>query len=346
MFTIGPTSGIDLPPARTPVGPVPSHRRYHVRKVAVGLLGLSLTATGLAFGPSASAAPQPKLPAAAPAAAEPQALKDELPNKLEEKRRALRQQGLSDVLSGAARPRSATAARSSRSARPARPARAGANARTAAGSGQQTKDQYVELEPRADRQDLRDPGRVRQRAAPELPGPGHRPGHRRARPRSTVRCTTRSPSPTGRWTTPPSGRPDYSAGLLPPALLRHQPGRRVAQAVLRGPVLGSLQRRRRGHRLGQGQVQRGPLRPHPKRLPRARCAHVCTNTWALVRDAANQWVADQKAAGPDRRADRRRAEVVRPVGPLRLRRRRQLQRAGRLHRPLPDRPRRRRPGRR
>ena len=38
--------------------------------------------------------------------------------------------------------------------------------------------------------------------------------------------------------------------------------------------------------------------------------------------------------------------VVRPVGPLRLRRRRQLQRARRLHRPLPDRPRGRRPGRR
>ena len=50
--------------------------------------------------------------------------------------------------------------------------------------------------------------------------------------------------------------------------------------------------------------------------------------------------------GPHRRADHGRPEVVRPVGPLRLRRRRQLQRAGRLHRPLPDRPRRRRPGRR
>ncbi len=28
------------------------------------------------------------------------------------------------------------------------------------------------------------------------------------------------------------------------------------------------------------------------------CAsNVCSNTWALVRDAANQWVADQEAAG-------------------------------------------------
>ena len=50
--------------------------------------------------------------------------------------------------------------------------------------------------------------------------------------------------------------------------------------------------------------------------------------------------------GPHRRADQGRPGVLRPVGPLRLRRRRQLQRARRLHRPLPDRPRRWRPGRR
>ena len=44
--------------------------------------------------------------------------------------------------------------------------------------------------------------------------------------------------------------------------------------------------------------------------------------------------------GPHRRADQGGPRPVRPVGPLRLRRRRQLQRARRLHRPLPDRPRR------
>ena len=34
-----------------------------------------------------------------------------------------------------------------------------------------------------------------------------------------------------------------------------------------------------------------------ERPPARRCAHVCNNTWDLVRDAANQWVADQKAQG-------------------------------------------------
>ena len=71
----------------------------------------------------------------------------------------------------------------------------------------------------------------------------------------------------------------------------------------------------------------------------------CDNTWDLVKDGMNQWVADQEAAGRSAR-DRRRAGDLRRVGPLRLRRRRRLQRARRLHRPHPDRARGRRPGRR
>ena len=73
---------------------------------------------------------------------------------------------------------------------------------------------------------------------------------------------------------------------------------------------------------------------------------VCDNTWELVRDAANAWVADQEAQGKTPGADHRDARRVRPVGPLRLRLRRRLQRARRVHRPLPDRALRRRPGRR
>ena len=73
---------------------------------------------------------------------------------------------------------------------------------------------------------------------------------------------------------------------------------------------------------------------------------ICANAWDLVRDGVNEWVADQKAQGRTDAADQGRPGAVRPVGPLRLRRRRQLQRARRLHRPLPDRARRRRRGRR
>src|SRR4051794_27796155 len=146
IFTIGPTRGTNSP-ARTPVGPVPSHRRYHVRKVAVGLLGLSLTATGLVVGTTASAAPTPKLPAAAPSVGEPAQVDHDLPNPLEEKRRALRQEGLSEVLSGKAKAQKingSTVVKVGRSAAGAAGA-VGADARAArAGNGQ--KDQYVELQ--------------------------------------------------------------------------------------------------------------------------------------------------------------------------------------------------------
>lgn len=62
-----------------------------------------------------------------------------------------------------------------------------------------------------------------------------------------------------------------------------------------------------------------------------------TGAWYAVQDGVNAWVAEREAAERHRRRDQGGAGRVRPVGPLRLRRRRRLQRVGRLHRPLPDR---------
>ena len=62
---------------------------------------------------------------------------------------------------------------------------------------------------------------------------------------------------------------------------------------------------------------------------------VCARTWLFVRDSVNAWYAEQVAAGKTEGADRGRSGEVRRLGPLRLRRRRQLRRARRLHRPLP-----------
>ena len=76
-----------------------------MRKVAVGLLGLSLAATtsfalsGVAYG---QAPKQAK--AAAPSVSEPQQVSDELSNPLESKRRELRQAALEDVIAGRAKP--------------------------------------------------------------------------------------------------------------------------------------------------------------------------------------------------------------------------------------------------
>ena len=62
---------------------------------------------------------------------------------------------------------------------------------------------------------------------------------------------------------------------------------------------------------------------------------------AFIRDSADAWYASQLGGQVRRPRSTPYLVAVRPVGPLRLRRRRRLQRARRLHRPLPGRARRR-----
>ena len=163
-----------------------------------------------------------------------------------------------------------------------------------------------------------------------------------ARLASTARCATRSPSPTAPWTTPRSGS-------------RLQPRRTSGRPYFGSAGVESLKTYYETQSSGQFSVSGTvtnwvKVRYNEARYGRSNgfpCAGiVCSNTWELVRDAANQWYADQIAAGRTPSRGQRRARDLRQVGPLRLRRRRQLQRARRLHRPLPDRARRRRPGRR
>ena len=102
--------------------------------------------------------------------------------------------------------------------------------------------------------------------------------------------------------------------------------------VLQGAVLRPLHVQRRRHRLGEGAVQRGALRPNT-------CgSNVCSTSGPDPR-RDQPWVADQMADGKTPAQIKAVPGHVRRLGSLRLRRRRQLRRAGRLHRPLPDRPR-------
>ena len=198
---------------------------------------------------------------------------------------------------------------------------------------------------REDGQDLRRPRRVRERAAPELPGSGHGSEHCRGRRAFDGPLHNQIPEPDRTKDNKTIWQANYNRGALPGAVLRDGRRRRLAQEVVRAPVVGPLQRRRHGHRLGEGPLQRGALRPQ-QRLP-VRQLGLQQHAASLIRDAINAWVdrPEGGAARPTRRSPTD-AQVLRPVGPQRLRPRRQLQRAGRLHRPLPDRPRRRRPGRR
>ncbi|WP_089018077.1 immune inhibitor A domain-containing protein [Micromonospora coriariae] len=256
----------------------------------MGLLGLSLTATGLAFGPSASAAPQPKLPTAAPSVAEPAYADHDLPNPLEDKRRALRQEGLSEVLSGKSK---AEKVNGSTVVKVGKTQADGATARAAKAGAAKTKDQYVELSrERTDKifvilaefGNERHPSYPDQDTDPDTAGPtrfdgplhNEIPAPNRAVDNSTV------------W------QPDFNADHYRQLYFGTNPGDESlkqyyeAQSSGRYSVEGEVTD---WVKVRYNEARYGRSGGYP-------CAsNVCTNTWALVRDAANQWVADQKAAG-------------------------------------------------
>ncbi|MFG2099557.1 immune inhibitor A domain-containing protein [Micromonospora echinaurantiaca] len=255
----------------------------------MGLLGLGLTASGLAFTTSASAAPQPKLPTAAPSVAEPAHVDHDLPNPLEDKRRALRQEGLSKVLAGKAK---AQRVNGSTVVKVGKTQAEGATARSRGGADQ-TEDQYVELSrEKTDRifvilaefGNERHPSYPDQDTDPDTPGPtrfdgplhNEIPAPNRAVDNSTV------------W------QPDYNADHYRKLYFGTAPGDESlkqyyeAQSSGRYSVEGTVTD---WVKVQYNEARYGRSGGFP-------CAsNVCTNTWALVRDAANQWVADQKAAG-------------------------------------------------
>ncbi|MEV4479731.1 immune inhibitor A domain-containing protein [Micromonospora coxensis] len=255
----------------------------------MGLLGLSLTATGLVTGTSASAAPTPKLPAAAPSVAEPAHVDHDLPNPLEDKRRALRQEGLSEVLSGKAK---AQKINGSTVVKVGKTQAEGRSARTF-GASTPTQDQYVELSREqtdrifvilAEFGNERHPNYPDQDTDPDTAGPtrfdgplhNEIPAPNRAVDNSTV------------W------QADYSAdyyrklyfgtGQGDESLKQYYEAQSSGRYSVEGKVTDWV-------KVQYNEARYGRSGGYP-------CgSNVCTNTWALVRDAANKWVADQKAQG-------------------------------------------------
>src|SRR4029453_7805772 len=118
---------------------VTSTEVFVVRKVVVGLLGASLvTSVGIMLPTVASAAPPVDPTPAAKADSNP-ALIDDLPNPLEDKRRALREQAVADVVSGKAKPQKRNG---STVLKVGRTQGSGVSNRAVAKAG---TDQYVEL---------------------------------------------------------------------------------------------------------------------------------------------------------------------------------------------------------
>ncbi|MGC4943059.1 immune inhibitor A domain-containing protein [Kribbella sp. DT2] len=252
-----------------------------MRKVSAGLFSLALAATiGLSFAQSGTAAPPQEGPAVT---ADEQATSDELPSPLEDKRRELRQEALTKVLNGSAKTEKRGASTVVKLGK-----------KTAAAKGQKTAkakvDQYVELSrEKTDRifvvlaefGNERHPSYPDQDTAPAVPGPTtfEGPLHNaipepdRAVDNSTV------------W------QPDYNrkhfqdmyfgAGNSVKKYYEKQSSGRYSVS---GTVTDWV-------KVKYNEARYGRSNGYP-------CTgNVCNNTWALVQDAVNQWVADQKAAG-------------------------------------------------
>jgi immune inhibitor A len=265
-----------------------------VRKVAVGLLGLSLTATGLVVGQSAGAAPLAQAPVAAPSVAEPAHAEHDLPNPLETKRRALRQEGLSDVLSGRAKAQKINGSTVVKVGKTVG-GTAGATARKAgaATTAAQTKDQYVELSRTQTDQifvilaefgNERHPNYPDQDTDPNRPGPtrfdgplhNEIPAPNRAVDNSTVWQADYNPEHYRKLY--------FGTGADDESLKQYYEAQSSGRYSVDGVVTDWV-------KVNYNEARYGRSGGYP-------CgSNVCNNTWALVRDAANKWVVDQKAAG-------------------------------------------------
>ena len=211
---------------------------------------------------------------------------------------------------GAGRRRSAEpgggqASRAARSGDQAGTRRQGDRCRTSQGSkvvklgkaapepGAPAEDQYVELAREKTDKIFVVLAEFGDERAPELPGPGHRPEHPGA---GDVQRPAAQRDPGAG---PDEGQLDgLAAGLqprpLPAALLRHRPG---------GESLKTYYERQSSGRYSvDGQVTDWvKVRYNEARYGRSDgypCAgNVCSNTWDLIQDAIDTWVADQHAAG-------------------------------------------------
>ena len=287
-----------------------------MRKVGAGLGGLALAA-GLAstFALSAGAAAPPD------GTSVQRATVDELPNPAEEKRRALREVALQKVIAGDAKVRRRGASKVVKVAR--------ANG----------EDQYVELAREktdkifvilAEFGDTRHASYPDRDTNPNIPGPAtfNGPLH------NAIPAPDRSKDNSTVWQ-PNYDRAHYqdvyfgNGESLKTYYERQSSGRYSVEGLVTDWV--------------KVQLQRGALRPQ-RRLP---VRHQRVQQHVVPDPGRDQHVGRRpEGRGRHRHPDRRGARDLRHLGPQRLRQRRQLQRARRLHRPLPDRPLRRRPGRR
>jgi len=257
-----------------------------VRKVMVGMLTVSLASgMGFALPATAMAAPPVDAPVAAPSRAE--APSDDLPNPLGEKRRELRERAVSEVVSGRLTPERRGA---STVAKVGETSGAGIAGRAARGGAGSDKDQYVELERETTDRIfviLAEFGNERHPAYPDVDSNPNWDGPARfdGPLHNEIPAPDRTVDNTTIW------QADYSAEHY--RELYFGAGEGVESVKTYYETQSS------GRYSVEGTVTDWvKVRYNEARYGRDLCGgNVCSNVWQLLRDAANQWVADQQALG-------------------------------------------------
>ncbi len=257
-----------------------------MRRTSVGLLSLALAA---GMGVSIGAPMVGALPTASPnnvhvgdaAAAKG---RDDLPNPQEDKRRALKDEAIKQVLAGTAAPvqkgKSTVVKVKGKSA----------------GRGKGPVDQYVELGRQgtdkifvilAEFGNQRAAGYPDVDSDPTTPGPTTWDGPLH----NAIPVPDRTLDNSTNW------QPNYSRDYF--QNLYFGAGGPVGQGGAQESVKQWYERQSSGRYSIDGEVSDWVrVKYNEARYGRDVCgSHVCNNTWALVRDAVNQWVADQEAAG-------------------------------------------------
>ena len=280
-----------------------------MRKKSVGLLSLVVAAgLGTTLGaPAVSAAPAPTLQdtAAARAGTPDEAAGHELPNPLEEKRRALREEALTEVLAGKATIQDRGASQVVKVSQVSTPEAVNAAGQTTAAAT--TESQYVELGREAtDRifvvltdfgtqRDTRFPDKDLE---PSIPGPTTFDGPAR----NAIPQPDRTRDNSTGWQSDYNreyfqnlyfgeGGPE-GAGAAQESVREYYERQSSGRYSIDGTVTDWV-------RVPFNEARYGRSSDDPTNGddPAVCSGHVCSNTWSLVKDAVNQWYADQLATG-------------------------------------------------
>jgi immune inhibitor A len=265
----------------------------------VGLLSLSLAATTTFALSGAAQGQPPKAALAAPSQSEPQLVSDELSNPMESKRRALRDAGIEDVISGKAKPEMINGSKVVKVGQSDL-----TKAQAKANGGKTTKDRYVELQrEKSDKifviltefGDQRFPGFPDKDTDPTTAGPTtfNGPLHNQI------------PQPNRAVDNATIWQPDFSQEHFQnlyfgtdknqESLKQYMEKQSSGRYTVDGVVTNWVKVPYNEARYGRSDDPRDD--DDPAGDPAVCSSNVCDNTWELIRDAANAWYNDQLAQG-------------------------------------------------